>query len=437
MTLSTACLLALLSLGASAAPASRPAPASQGRGAFKTSIVAKCTPDSVTIDGRRQASKHPIATALQAAGPGSVIALDPGRYGAFGIGFGHNKPWNARTSGGNPSQPILIHAPFGGVTIAANASQGDTIAIKGDTNPGHITFQNLTIVPGYRAGVIFYKGKWGQTYEGFRFLDCDILGTWDHLANKGGKSTWGIWALGLSDFEFRGVQRRVRVENLRKEHGFYLQNPQGDVLIEDVDARHLGRTFCQFTARKSDGPPGRGTITIRNCTITDVGIARTDAFKGGTALTFAGPLTGTIRLENNVVRAGFDERVQRLTKPDVPYGTSALVVWDYHGGRSGHLILDGNKFEFAPGCGDRPLVSIGACERVEILGTNVFHSGGNQAALVLDPLDPRGTGKLQNSPNGDVHVASGLALNGGIQLRGDMVDEEQRALLARPLPSAD
>jgi len=428
-----ACLTALscLPLGSSTPTKPAASPPPQHR-TFKTSIIATCTPDSVTIDGKTRPSKHPIATALEQAGPGSSIALDPGRYPAFGIGFGKAAAWNARTSGGTPTQPILIHAPFGGVTIASK-SRGDTISIKADTNPGHITFQNLTIEPGYRAGVIFYKGKWGVTYEGFRFLDCDILGTWDHLADRGGKSTWGLWAVGLSDFEFRGVQRRVRVENIRKEHGFYIQNPQGDVLIEDVDARLLGRTFCQFRAPKANGPPGKGTITIRNCKIEDVGIAKTDGYKGGTALTFAGPLTGTIRLEDNTVRAGFDPRLHKLTRPGAPYGTSALVVWDYRAGRNGHLILDGNTFQFAPGCGDRPLVSIGACERVEILGSNVFESGSEHPTLLLDPPAPNGQG-LRNTPNGDVYVAADATIEGEIRIRDETVDGAVRARLAQPLP---
>ena len=424
MTLTVRSLLAVATLSALLPSAA------QRHGQIKGSIIAKCTPHSVTIDGKTRQAKNPIATALEAAGPGSVISLEPGRYPAFGLGFGKSMPWNARTSGGTQSQPILVHAPFGGVTITPG-SKGDTIAINTDTRPGHITFQNLTIVPGYRTGVIFYKGKWGVTYEGFRFLDCDILGSWNHVADRGGKSTWGLWGRGLKDFEFRGVQRRVRVENLRKEHAFYIQHTQGDVLIENVDAKHLGRTFCQFTARKKEGPPGRGTITIRNCKIEDVGIAKTDAFKGGAALTFAGPHTGTIRVENTTVRSGFDSRVRRLTRPGVPFGTSALVVWDYHAGPVANLVLDGNRFEFAEGCGDRPLVSIGACERVELLGTNTFRSGGDQPALALDPL--QGT-KLRNTPNGDVHVAMALAMVGGIRQRGEMIDDFERDELARPLP---
>lgn len=443
-------LLACLTLASVPAPGSAPgpvplpgprpsAPPAQHAAGLRRRHAIECTPTTVQVDGGAATrQKNPIAYALSVAGPGSTIRLAPGTYPSFGIGFAKKAPWNAQTSGGTRFQPITVFGTIGARIAPSSAGQGDTIAVSNAIPSGWITFQDVTIEPGYRAGVIFYGGQPKARYEGYKFHDCDIVGTWDHLANRGGKSTWGVWGFGLADFEFRGLKRPARVVNLRKEHGFYLQNPKGDILIENVEAQHLGRTFLQVTARASDGPPGLGTITVRRCRIEDVGIARTDAFKGGAALTFAGRLAGPIVLEENTVRAGFDPRYRRLTQPGVPYGTGALVVWDHRSGSNGPVILRDNVFEFAPGCGDRPVASFGGCRRIDISGRNRFVSGGHQPALVFDPLDPRNPRQLENSANGPIHLDSETGISGGgVLLRGQPVTPEQRARWAQPLPERE
>ena len=108
----------------------------------------------------------------------------------------------------------------------------------------------------------------------------------------------------MKDFEFRGQSRKARVENIQQEHAFYIQNAQGPILIENVQAKRLGRTFCQFTARAKDGPVGKGSITVRNCDVSDIGLFKDDNHKGGSAFTFAGRLTGDILVEGNRYRAG-------------------------------------------------------------------------------------------------------------------------------------
>lgn len=396
---------------------------------IKPAITAVCSPGSVQITGKPAVqTKNPIAFALTQAGPGSQIRLEKGSYPRIGIGFSGNQAWNARTSGGTPGRPIRVFSN-GGATIT-HGGGGDTIAVSNQLSPGHITFENIQIVPGYRAGVIFYGGSPNIKYEGFRFLDCDILGKWNHMSNSGEKSTWGVWAFGLADFEFRGVRRRARIENLRKEHAFYLQNPQGDVTIENVDGKFLGRTFCQFTARSSDGPPGRGTLTVKNCHVDEVCLAATDNFKGGSAMTFAGRLEGPIVLEGNQVRIGFTAGVKKLTMAGIPYGTGALMVWDTGGEANGSLTLRGNKFSSAPGCGDRPLVSIGGVLDVRIEGRNEFSSDGPNPTLVIDPVGAGG--RTTNTPTERVYLAADTKLVGPVLMLGEPLSDKQRTKLEQP-----
>ncbi len=401
-----------------------------GQSSAKRTIVAVCTPNSVRIgNGPAQPAKNPIAAALGEAGPGSSIRLEPGTYPRFSIGFNGRKVSNAATSGGAPGRPIVVYSN-GGARIHHQGAD-DTIAISSQMSPGHITFRNLQIVPGYRAGIMFYGGGPTTRYEGFRFHDCDILGAWNHMTDSGETSKWGLWGFGLADFEFRGVQRRAKVENIRREHGFYIQNPKGDVTLENIDGRFLGRTFCQFTARASDGPPGVGTLRIKGCRIEEVCIAGSDNFKGGSALTFAGRLTGPIRLEQNEVRIGFAAGVRKLTRPGDPYGTGALVAWDGGGNANGTLILSGNQFRAAPGCGDRPLVSIGGTRSVRIEADNEFSSDGDHPTLALDPVGPGG--RLENSPIGELFLAAEAKIEGVSLWRGRPLEDPERARFGVPL----
>ena len=214
----------------------------------------------------------------------------------------------------------------------------------------------------------------------------------------------------------------ARVQDIRSEHGFYLQNPQGDILIENVVAARLGRTFCQFTARAREGPPGIGQITVRDCKVEDVCIAPGDDYKGGSAFTIAGRLTGRILFEKNTYRAGFQPALARLTNPGVPYGTGAFVAW--MGGESvpnGELILRDNVFELAPGCGDRALVAISGCESVELAGANRFVAGGEYPALDLEPITPS---RPVPSPVGRLAIAAGTIVKGAVQRRNERVRVE-------------
>lgn len=374
-----------------------------------------CTPESISVNGgQAQQAKTSIAAALAKASPGSLIELTPGTYESFSIGFDKPAAWNARTSGGLPGQPITIRAN-GNVLIAAGNS-GDTIAISQAERCGHITFEGLTIEPGYRAGVMFFKCAPDQVHEGFRFIDCKILGGYDHRTGQGRATKWGVWGHNLKDFEFRGVRAPAIVRDIRHEHAFYLQNARGDITIENVSAARLGRTFVQFTARASDGAPGIGTIRVERCVVDDACIAAGDDYKGGSAMTLAGNHTGTVIFKNNRVRAGFARELTHLTRQGVPYGSGAFVAWDAGGERSGLLVLESNHFEFAPGCGDRPLVQISGCREVRLKGNNRFIAGAAPALL----FDVDG-----NKPNLTVAIDPATVVQGEVRIAGKPASKER------------
>ncbi len=389
-----------------------------GRGAPTTTstslnvALVRCTPTSISVNGAAPiAAGNPIAQALSNAGPGSTIELAPGDYPAFAIGLDKQAPWNARISGGTALQPIVVRAT-GKVRIVPQ-SGGDTIAIAQQFACSNVVFEGLTIEAGYRAGIMFYKCGPNQLHDGFKFKDCEILGGFDHLTGQGRNSKWGVWGHSLKDFEFVGATRPAVITGLRNEHAFYLQNAKGDITIDNVQASRLGRTFIQITARPGDGEAGLGTITVRNCVVEDACIAIGDDHKGGSAFTVAGRHLGTLIFENNKYRAGFTPGIQRLTREGVPYGTGAFVAWDGRGASNGTLILRNNDFELAPGCGDRPLVSIGGCKDVQILGKNRFVAG-RASALELDPVLPG----FASNPNGKVVLDKAAEIKGAVRSGG-------------------
>lgn len=392
----------------------------------------RCTPTTLETQQKGgwtppQKVKNPIAEALAKAEPGTTIWLDPGDYPPFTIGFQSHSPANAATSGGQPGLPIVVMGA--GPDVRIIGSEGDTIAVDQRVPNGWITFRNLTIVPGQRAGVMFYQRGDGRIHQGYSFEDCHILGAFDFATGQGKRSKWGVWGQNLADFTFAGKNEPARIENISEEHAFYLQNVQGAITIENVHARDLGRTFCQFTAR-TDGPVGQGDVSVRNCVVEDAGIARADGFKGGSAFTICGRMRGAFVFEGNVYRAGF--RAERLgfTTPGKPYGTGAFMAWEEgRAGPTATLVLRDNEFSFAPGCGDRPVVSIGGCTQVLIVGANQFVSGGQQPALVLDPVDRQGN--PTSSANGSIYLAPATKLEGELTWLGKEPSAEQLTKLQK------
>lgn len=390
----------------------------------------ECTPTSVALDGGAAIqSSDPIAEALRHAGPGSVIDVGPGDYPAFRLGFGRGRQ-NADASG-TEFAPITVRALGRAGQRARIRAKGGSDALMIDQKKpvAYITFEGLEFEPGYRSAVIFYRQAGGAVHRGFRFLDCDIIGGWDHVKAAGAKSKWGVSGHRIADFEWSGRTRPSIIRDLKNEHAFYLQNCAGDVLIQNVEATRLGRTFCQFTARSSDGPPGLGNITVRDCRISDTGLAAGDAYKGGSAFTVTGNMPKAHFLfEGNTFRAGFNPRLKKLTRPGVAYGTGALVVWpEKDPVRVGQVVLRDNDFRFAKDSGDRPVVSLSAVADLRIEGSNRFEAGAFGVALSLDP--PQSSGLPSKLPCAKVTIAPTTTLLGRLEVAGHPATAAERTKL--------
>ena len=87
----------------------------------------RCSPVEIQpAGGAPEASPNPIADALDNAGPGTIIHLDPGDYPPFTIGFRSNSRANATTAGGVDGAPVVIQGTRG---VRILGGTGDTIAI--------------------------------------------------------------------------------------------------------------------------------------------------------------------------------------------------------------------------------------------------------------------------------------------------------------------
>ena len=381
--------------------------------------------------GERFDSPNAIPRALEFAAPGAVVELLPGTYPPFKIGFGNHDPENSRTVGGQPGLPIVIRGRQG--VRVEHRDRADTLGISHTVPVAHIHFENIEFVPGYRSAIMFYDLEDTQAHVGFHFYDCRIVGRWDHPTKTGETSKWGVLGHDLSDFVFAGRNGRAVVRDIRLEHGFYLQSPRGNITLENIDASRLGRCFVQITARERSGPPGRGLVTIRNNHVNDTGISDWDNFKGGSAFTIAGGLEYcTILVEGNRYRAGFDPKLVHLTGEGAAYGTGALVAWDGGEARpNGNLLLRGNDFEIEKSAGDRPLVKIGACERVSVEADNRFVTGAWPTALEIQAVyDEQRSGPRQI---GQLFLDAALEIQGQIRVDTELLTDKQRARYAIPL----
>lgn len=405
-----------------AAPQARPAPGSVGP-------TLDVWPDAVRLfDGRSFPSDAPLALAIELAAPGALVRVLPGDYGPMSLGVGGHGDARALPAGGNAAMPILVRAE-GRVRLLPRGAQ-DTLTI-GQTRPfSHVRFEGFEIHAGSRAAVMFHRAPANGANRGFHFIDCVVDGGFDHVTDRGLHSKWAFQVWDPDDFVFAGVRRRAVVRNVCHEHAFYVQHPRGDVRIENVDAQRLGRTFLQVTARASSGPPGRGRLVVRGNRIEDTGISGRDNFKGGTALTFAGRLEAMeILVESNRVRSGFTPELRWRTLEGAPYGTAALVAWGAGEDQpNGHLILRGNHFEFAPGAGDRPLVSIAATRRATLEG-NRFLAGEHPVALEFDP--PGEDGRARDRPNGPIALGPENQVRGQVTRLGRPLAPERWADLGR------
>lgn len=409
-------LAALLGGPHAAAPAAHPEPPPAP--AFVPWI--RCTPESFEVAGQApQVARNPIARALEQASPGSVIRLDAGSYPAFSLGFDHDAPENARARGGTPERPITVEGI--GMVRILRGDQDDTIAIDQAVPSGFITFKNVSIHPGKRSAIRFEPPPRGRAHRGFAFVDCHILGNWEHETGKGDKSKYGVWAAGVSDFFYVGVEAPAYIERLRSDDAFHFQDLAGNVTITNVRAARIGGAFCRVAA--SDAP-GKGELSVKDCRVSDVGLSPDEWFKAAAAFTVLGAIDGTLLFENNTYQAGFEESLTRLTLRGQVYGTGAFACQlpeslPSKGSKEAkrpvtNLVLRDNAFRMAPGTGDRPVVAIAGASKALLLGANRIVSGGAQPALALDPADA--SGRPAGPPNESVFVAPETRLEGSLTM---------------------
>ena len=371
----------------------------------------RCTPESFEVAGQApQVARNPIARALEQASPGSVIRLDAGAYPPFSIGFDHDAPENARVRGGTPERPITVEGV--GMVRILRGDKDDTIAIDQAVPSGFITFKNVSIHPGKRSAIRFEPPARGRAHRGFVFVDCHILGSWEHETGKGDKSKYGVWAAGVADFFYVGVEAPAYIERLRSDDAFYFQDVVGDITIKNVRAARIGGAFCRLAA--SD-VPGKGELSVKDCRVSDVGLSPDEWFKAASAFTVLGQMQGTLLFENNTYQGGFEESLTRLTLRGQAYGTGAFACQLPEGERRvTNLVLRDNAFRMAAGTGDRPVVTIAGASKALLLGANRIASGGVQPALALDPAGP--SGRAAGPLNESVFVAPETQLEGSLTL---------------------
>jgi hypothetical protein len=334
-----------------------------------------------TRDRVTMTSTYPLADALAASEPGEVILLEDGIHPGFMIGSDSSYAYNA-----GAVSDVDICGSGHTVIWPATDWSSDTIAIVHDVPTGDIRFWNLRIEGATRAAIIFYQPGVDSTvtYEGFHFHDVVIDGGFNHETQEGLSSKWGVLSYHLSDFRWIGGA----VNNIKREHAFYLHNNVGDVLIRGVTSRHLGRTFLQVTQRANEGMMGAGTLTIEDCIIEDC--ALTD---GGSCITVAGHAGGVV-IRNNTVLMGANPDLGRGS--DTFSATGAIVVWVPNDEvtiwpdltyQNGPITIVGNDFEVRDG--DRAIGNFGAAQALTIRN-NRFASpstmiGRGNKPIVFDP----------------------------------------------------
>jgi hypothetical protein len=442
-TVRLAVLSALISaVPAAARPAVRPSPSGSTQGSIAFDMVVRPHPGDAdsgwVTDGAgvplygspASPAPWPVAWALEHTGPagapcplahpgcvkhGRNILLGAGLYSFFSFDSqGHQRDVN--TMDGTRAKPVTVTGEPGATFLPCPWSGCATMSVVGRV-PYHafrnITWRNVRWIGSDKYGILIGacdELSSGVTYPGWRFIDCEIHGGFDHLANTGISSETGVLAWGLSDFLWSGGS----VHGFREEHGFYLHNSRGDVRIERARIYEVGRTAIQIVARRDEGgacsnlPLNPGRIQIVNNWIADTGITPGDgvnAFPGnyhaGSSITITGRNVGPISVVGNLIEIGRDTftpglRATILARPDyppnTPYGAGAIVTWTTFSEDllpSGPALVAGNLVLYGPDCGDRPAVSLSGLVGL-YCRWNLIQMGAKREALVL------GTGDLQH-----------------------------------------
>ncbi len=308
--------------------------------------------------------------------PGDRIAVRNGSYPHLSLDRVQGGA-TTRILPNNPGMVVWTMNPVGG---------SDTLEIKRGND---ILFSNLLIEPDDRAAVMLSNTT---VHSRLHFENCKVgLGSgvgWNAETDSGFRGKWGFLTYYVDDFVFKGGE----VKGIGEEHAFYHHNVQAPdansmaVSIEDAEFCWLGRTVVQVTARTTEGPKGRGTILVRGCYIEDVCLEQGG---GGSALTFKGNHSGTVIIEDTVVRLGANPNLHPNVSGNI---TGALVMSRGSNAPTGTdaLVIRDCDFQVGPvfvgvGSARRPNVNISHCKFLEITGTTITQSPGAREALVIGP----------------------------------------------------
>jgi len=281
---------------------------------------------------------------------------------------------------GTSADDVEIVPPFGPGTV------GHSIYITDQGPVSDVRFWNLSLTEFGTAGVLI-GGESDTVFSGFEFHGVVIDGGYDWETQTGNNSKWGVLTNGVEDFRFQdGV-----VQNIHREHSFYLHNNQGDVFILRNLLSRVGRTFLQVTNRPSEGPKGKGRLVLRDNTMTDCALA-----DGGSCITIAGHLGKTV-IKHNVLEMGLDESLDRCGFNTC--ATGAIVAWtppkDAWPGlkqQIGELVVVDNSFVVQNG--DRSIATFATTDQLTIRDT-LFESpstiaGKGEKRIAFDPYNDSG-----------------------------------------------
>lgn len=148
-----------------------------------------------------------------------------------------------------------------------------------------ITIQNLTVINDANEFSPIRTAM--NEVHGYITIDnCKFVGTGTNWLGRGMK--WGIRGHGPA---------RWKITNCNfdpcQEHSIYIDNPQGDTLINNCKGIGNGRTFMQITNRPTSGPSQFGNITVTNCVCNDIN----QEGGGGSDYTFVG-CTGKLEVKD-------------------------------------------------------------------------------------------------------------------------------------------
>lgn len=244
----------------------------------------KVTPTGYSINNQPEvATSTPLATAMRKAGDfadPTLIAI----HGSHLTGLDIGGPAGYQ----NKSNCVFWDRPITSLTLSGVDSNSKIGNLRfWDTLNGvdSITIQNLTLVNDQNEFAPI-RTAMNEVHGHITINKCNFVGTGTNWLGKGMK--WGVRGHGpakwtITDCNFDPCQ----------EHSIYIDNPQGDLLIDKCSGIRNGRTFMQITNRPTSGPSQFGNISVKNCVANEM----SDYGGGGSDYTFVG-CTGKLEVKD-------------------------------------------------------------------------------------------------------------------------------------------